>query len=580
MEQESMDSKPMKTKKKRQRMKSVYSNIRNQMEFYFSDANLRKDRFLKKAIDATSDGYIALETFLTFNKIKTLTEEVHVLAEAIHNKSQMLQVNAEKTHVKRTTPIQCDVNVDDRTVYVECLPHNVDHEWVRKVFSACGKVAYVSLPRYNSTGDLKGFAFIEFETTEGAEMACKELNNPPADFVHRVGMFPKSSHQLDALKKKLPADQVKETEEKAKELLETGEKLIDEDADKVEKKDATEVTTESNNEKKEVDATEQGTKSAKSKRRRTASETECTSSPAKRKKSAEVSFNLPEKDSEDENKTTPLGKKKGKKRRNRSRASEDNDSSKDESGVEKSDTEVPAKKARVTESVVQGGEEESRVVEKSGQEKKDSAEINSKNKENKSQKKRFRRKHTKDDKEVPELRVIPKTEWLKLRSEYLKLQKTSMAMLKKSLRNTQPNEMQTEDKSAPSKHKHMEFVADVIVKVHSEAPLHRQQLKENLGGDVKVAYIDIVEDSSDGFIRCKDAESAKAIADKKLEGLTFTLVSGEDEKQYWDKLEADRESKLSKKGRHKKRGHQKWMEKAQKASIENWERKHVVFDDE
>ena len=26
------------------------------MEFYFSDSNLHKDRFLKKAIDATTDG--------------------------------------------------------------------------------------------------------------------------------------------------------------------------------------------------------------------------------------------------------------------------------------------------------------------------------------------------------------------------------------------------------------------------------------------------------------------------------------------------------------------------------------------
>lgn len=55
--------------------------------------------------------------------------------------------------------------------FQECLPHNVTHDWVKKVFSVCGKVVYVSLPRYTSTGDMKGFGFVEFETIEGAQAA-------------------------------------------------------------------------------------------------------------------------------------------------------------------------------------------------------------------------------------------------------------------------------------------------------------------------------------------------------------------------------------------------------------------------
>lgn len=38
------------TKKPRKRKKQIYNLIRLQMEFYFSDANLSKDRFLKKLI--------------------------------------------------------------------------------------------------------------------------------------------------------------------------------------------------------------------------------------------------------------------------------------------------------------------------------------------------------------------------------------------------------------------------------------------------------------------------------------------------------------------------------------------------
>jgi La-related protein 7 len=36
------------------------------------------------------------------------------------------------------------------------------------VFSAYGKVAYVSLPKYRTSGKIKGFAFVEFDTPEEA----------------------------------------------------------------------------------------------------------------------------------------------------------------------------------------------------------------------------------------------------------------------------------------------------------------------------------------------------------------------------------------------------------------------------
>lgn len=41
---------PQTVKKSRKRKKQIYNAIRQQMEFYFGDANLSKDRFLKKLI--------------------------------------------------------------------------------------------------------------------------------------------------------------------------------------------------------------------------------------------------------------------------------------------------------------------------------------------------------------------------------------------------------------------------------------------------------------------------------------------------------------------------------------------------
>lgn len=41
------------------------------------------------------------------------------------------------------------------------------------MFGKCGNVVYVSIPRYKSTGDPKGFAFVEFETKEQADKAIE-----------------------------------------------------------------------------------------------------------------------------------------------------------------------------------------------------------------------------------------------------------------------------------------------------------------------------------------------------------------------------------------------------------------------
>ena len=47
------------------------------------------------------------------------------------------------------------------------------HDWVEKVFAKCGKVVYISIPRYQTTKDPKGFAFVEFDKEEEAQKAIE-----------------------------------------------------------------------------------------------------------------------------------------------------------------------------------------------------------------------------------------------------------------------------------------------------------------------------------------------------------------------------------------------------------------------
>ncbi|KAL7742580.1 hypothetical protein ACLKA6_007555 [Drosophila palustris] len=157
----------------RRRKRHLFNSIRAQMEFYFGDANLSKDRFLRRYVE--QDPYVPLDIFLTFNKIKTLTQDVQQISRSLSN-SQLLELDESGLKVRRKTalPVQRDVN--DKTLYVEALPRTATHDWLKEVFSRYGAVAYVSLPHYPGTRKIKEFAFIEFEKSASVEKAVKAFD--------------------------------------------------------------------------------------------------------------------------------------------------------------------------------------------------------------------------------------------------------------------------------------------------------------------------------------------------------------------------------------------------------------------
>lgn len=157
-------------KKPRSRKKALHASILKQMEFYFSDANLTKDRFLSELLKQSP--YVDLEVFTNFNKLRELNADTNRIAKALQ-KSTMLKVSEDGTKVYRLTPINRKENVDQCTVYVQNLPPDADHDWLIFTFSKFGSVEYVSIPRYKSNRKIKGFAFIEFDTPNSAQECIK-----------------------------------------------------------------------------------------------------------------------------------------------------------------------------------------------------------------------------------------------------------------------------------------------------------------------------------------------------------------------------------------------------------------------
>jgi len=175
-------------KKVRKRRKGVYRRLVTQMEFYFSDANLRQSKFLLPLYQASP--WISLTTFLTFNKVAIMLSEI--LGEQAEQEARVAELTKAltvvesdsihlsecKTNVGRKTPFTPSLpnEVDSCTVYVENLPSEADHDYIRNFFSTFGIVQYVSIPKFKS-GRSKGFAFIEFDSADIVDKVLSEFSH-------------------------------------------------------------------------------------------------------------------------------------------------------------------------------------------------------------------------------------------------------------------------------------------------------------------------------------------------------------------------------------------------------------------
>lgn len=542
-------------KKKRSRVKQVLGDVKKQVEFWFGDVNLHKDRFLKKLIDESDDGYVDISVLASFNRMKKLTSDTKLIARALKN-SSVVEVNLEGNKVRRQLPIGDVPNdVDNRTVYVELLPKDVTHGWIERVFTKCGNVVYVSVPRYKTSGDTKGFAFVEFETEKQAQKAIEMLNNPPEDAPRKPGIFPKTKNRKPL---PLPADNPPSGEEEEKKKRK-----------KKKKKEGATVQTSAEEAKEQAMEAEQ--------------------SEPKRKRSGAEDF-----ESEVAG-TLKTPDKLSEKKRRRSQMAEG------------SESEVPSKMRKTSESE---GEKEKDVTKTNPPTKSDTERGVEEGKENRDDstmkaKRKRKKKHKeklKIGEEVIPLRVLSKKEWLGLKDEYLILQKRSMKSLKKCINkidhkehtsvmetdnDPQDGNMEKSNKSEKETNLGPQFTSGVIMKITDSKPLPgRKFIKDALCKISPVAYIDTLDGDAEGHIRFHTPENAKAVSDARAEiqkehSWKLEILAGDHEQRYWQKILVDRQVKLNR-PREKKRGTEKLISKAEKIILARAKEahKHIRFQED
>merc|ERR1712223_1739821 len=167
-------------------------SIVQRVEFYFSDANITKDKFLLKHVKRNKEGFVSLKLISSFKRVKHLTKDWRQVAVAIERKSKKLEVNDLKTKVRRLDALpEYDETTPSRTVVALNLPiERPTIEAVAEIFSEGGEIVLVRIlrPGNPTPADVKPFAnkhpemtdkvcaLVEYEKTEFAHKAVKELN--------------------------------------------------------------------------------------------------------------------------------------------------------------------------------------------------------------------------------------------------------------------------------------------------------------------------------------------------------------------------------------------------------------------
>lgn len=228
--------------------------IIRQLEYYFGDYNLPKDKFLQEEVKK-DDGWVTLDTMLNFQRLKNLSTDKDVISAALlKSTAKILEVSEDKTKVRRNPekplPELSDARRQEiigRSVYIKGFPkENTTLDKLLEFLKEFGNTDNVQMRNYHDKVDdawkFKGSIFVTFPTKEeaGAFIKLESVKHGEEELIRKW-----QSEYVE--EKKIEMKEGRRGKEKRKQNLKEaagGDEKSEENGDKKDKEPATEEKVE------------------------------------------------------------------------------------------------------------------------------------------------------------------------------------------------------------------------------------------------------------------------------------------------------------------------------------------------
>ncbi|XP_068621098.1 la protein homolog [Battus philenor] len=156
------------------------TSIIRQVEYYFSDANLPRDKFLREQV-TLDDGWVPLDILIKFNRLAKLSTDTEIIVNALlKSTSGLLEISDDNKKVRRSPELPIpEMNEERRkemvarTIYAKGFPKDSTLDDLLKFFKQFDEVENVIMRKYQDrqtkSRHFKGSVFATFKTKEQAE---------------------------------------------------------------------------------------------------------------------------------------------------------------------------------------------------------------------------------------------------------------------------------------------------------------------------------------------------------------------------------------------------------------------------
>ncbi|ADM12193.1 small RNA-binding pol III transcript stabilizing-like protein [Encephalitozoon intestinalis ATCC 50506] len=148
--------------------------IKSQVEFYFSDANFRVDKFLREQ-SLVNDGYIPIKTIVSFNKLRNLEATVEDVKKALED-SKVVELKDDmikKVETEEYLSYVMEKDINKRVVYIDGFEKDATLEDIKEILSPHIIPVLIRMRR-DKGKNFSGSVFAELKSEEEAQKALEE----------------------------------------------------------------------------------------------------------------------------------------------------------------------------------------------------------------------------------------------------------------------------------------------------------------------------------------------------------------------------------------------------------------------